>query len=105
MKKALALVLIFLCSVMSPLAGAATVETQFKDGSTSYTHTFSGSGNGTAGVVSIPYGAEVTAATFNLRGEASSTSWTNFTTAAQLPPHPSSTSPETTSKPKALPFS
>jgi len=84
MKKAFALVLIFLCSVMSPLAGAASTETQFKDGSTSYTHTFSGSGNGTAGVVSIPYGAEVTAATFNLRGEASSTSWTNFTTAAQL---------------------
>ncbi|MCH1461711.1 MAG: hypothetical protein L7U25_05070 [Candidatus Poseidonia sp.] len=58
----------------------ATTETQFKDGSTSYEHTFSSSGNGTAGVVSIPYGAEVTSAQFNIRGDASSTSWTNFTT-------------------------
>ena len=84
MRKAVALVLIFLLSVLSPLAAASTTETQFKDGSTSYTHTFTGLGNGTAGVVSIPYGAEVTAASFNLRGEASSTAYTNFTTSDHL---------------------
>jgi hypothetical protein len=80
MRRAIFLVLVFLCSIASPLAAAATTETQFKDGSTSYSHTFSQKGEGPAGVVTIPYGAEVTSASFNLRGEASSTAWTNFTT-------------------------
>jgi len=80
MRLAMFLTLLFVLSTLSPLAAGATTETQFKDGSTSYEHTFSGSGNGTAGVVSIPYGAEVTSAQFNIRGDASSTSWTNFTT-------------------------
>ena len=80
MRRALFLTLVFVLSTLSPLAMGATTETQFKDGSTSYEHTFSSSGDGTAGVVSIPYGAEVTSAQFNIRGDASSTSWTNFTT-------------------------
>ena len=80
MQRAIFLVLIFLCSLAAPLAGAATTETQFKDGTTSYSHTFSQKGEGAAGVVTIPYGAEVTSASFNLRGEASQTSWTNWTT-------------------------
>jgi len=80
MHRALFLVSVFLLSVLSPLAGAATTETQFKDGTTSYSHTFSQKGVGSAGVVTIPYGAEVTSATFNLRGDASSTAYTNFTT-------------------------
>ena len=79
MQRALFLVMVFLLSVLSPLAGAATTETQFKDGTTSYSHTFSQKGEGAAGVVSIPYGAEVTSASFSLRGDASSTSYTNFT--------------------------
>ena len=79
MQRAIFLILVFLCSIASPLAGAATTETQFKDGTTSYSHTFSQKGEGAAGVVTIPFGAEVTSASFNLRGEASSTSWTNFT--------------------------
>ena len=80
MQRAVFLVFVFLCSLASPLAGAATTETQFKDGTTSYSHTFSQKGQGAAGVVNIPYGAEVTSASFNLRGEASQTSWTNWTT-------------------------
>jgi hypothetical protein len=80
MRRAIFLSLLFVVSMLSPLAIASTTETQFKDGSTSYSHTFSQAGNGTAGVVSIPYGAEVTSAEFNLRGEASQTSWTNFST-------------------------
>ena len=80
MRRAIFLSLLFVVSMLSPLAIASTTETQFKDGSTSYSHTFSTTGNGTAGVVSIPYGAEVTSAEFNLRGDASQTSWTNFTT-------------------------
>ena len=80
MRRALLLVLIFTLSTLTPLASGATTETQFKDGTTSFSYTFTGTGNGTAGVVSMPYGAEVTAATFNLNGEASTTSWINWTT-------------------------
>ena len=82
MHRALFLTLVFVLSVMSPLAGAATTETQFKDGTTSYEHTFSQKGVGPAGVVALPIGAEVQSATFNLLGEASTTTYTNFTTDA-----------------------
>ena len=80
MRCAIFLTLVFVLSVMSPLAGAATTETQFKDGSTSYEHTFSQKGTGPAGVVTMPIGANVQSATFRLLGEASTTSYTNFTT-------------------------
>ena len=73
MRRAIFLSLIFVVSMLSPLAIAATTETQFKDGTTSYSHTFSQTGTGSAGVVSIPYGADVTSAQFNLRGDASQT--------------------------------
>ena len=46
MRQAIFLTLLFVLSVMSPLAAAATTETQFKDGSTSYEHTFSQKGTG-----------------------------------------------------------
>ena len=68
------IVLIFLVSSLSPLVGAATTETKFNDGSTSYSHTFSGQGTGQAGEVTIPYGAEVTQAEFELEGKASGSS-------------------------------
>ena len=64
MQKALFLTLIFTLSVMAPLASSATTETQFKGGTTSYEHTFNGQGNGSAGVITFPYGAEVTSAQF-----------------------------------------
>jgi len=73
------IVLIFLVSSLSPLASAATTETKFNDGSTSYSHTFSGQGTGQAGEITIPYGAEVTQAEFELEGKASGSSWTNLT--------------------------
>ena len=79
MRKALFLVLLFFVSVMAPLASAATTETQFKGGATSYTKTFSGQGNGSAGVITFPYGSEVTSAQFNFLGEASTTTWSNLT--------------------------
>ena len=84
MQKALFLTLLFLMSLVAPMASSATVETQFTDGTSSYRHTFSGTGSGTAGELTIPWGAEVTAAQFNLRGEASSTSYSNFTTDAHF---------------------
>ena len=64
---------------MAPLASSATTETQFKGGTTSYTHTFNGQGTGSAGVITFPFGAEVTSAQFNFLGEASTTTWSNFT--------------------------
>ncbi|DAC71462.1 MAG TPA: hypothetical protein D7I16_00370, partial [Candidatus Poseidoniales archaeon] len=64
---------------MAPLASSATTETQFKGGATSYTHTFNGQGTGSAGVITFPFGAEVTSAQFNFLGEASTTTWSNFT--------------------------
>ena len=80
MHRAIFLTLVFVLSVMSPLAGAANTETQFKDGTTSYEHTFSAKGSGAAGEISLPIGADVQSASFSLLGEASTTSWTNFTT-------------------------
>ena len=82
MRLAILLTLIFITSILAPLAISATTETQFNDGTTTYEHTFSGSGTGTAGVLSIPYGAEVTAAEFRLTGEASNTAYTNYSTNA-----------------------
>ena len=64
---------------MSPIALAGVTETQFQDGSTSYTHTFSGIGNGFAGNLTFPYGAEVTSASFDIAGQPSSTTWGNLT--------------------------
>ena len=79
MRKAVFLVLLFFISVMAPLASSATTETQFKGGATSYTKTFSGQGNGSAGAITFPFGAEVTSAQFNFLGEASTTTWSNLT--------------------------
>jgi len=79
MKKSLFLCAIFLMSLFSPVALAGVTETQFQDGSTSYTHTFTGTGDGFAGNLSFPYGAEVTAASFDISGESSSTNWANLT--------------------------
>ena len=74
------LVWLMLAASIAPLAAASSTETQFSDGTTSYTHTFSGAGTGsTAGVV-MPIGAEGTGATFNLLGEAATTTWANAST-------------------------
>ena len=73
------LVALFLLSLFSPIVASDVTETQFKDGSTSYTHTFTGTGNGTAGVLAFPYGAEVTSASFDINGKPSTTTWGNLT--------------------------
>ena len=80
MKKSLFLATIFIISILSPIALADVTETQFQDGSTSYTHTFTGTGDGFAGNLTFPYGAEVSSATFDLAGHPSSTTWGNLTT-------------------------
>ena len=80
MRKSLFLTTIFVLSVISPISLAGVTETQFQDGSTSYTHTFSGTGNGFAGNLTFPYGAEVTSASFDVAGQPSSTTWGNLST-------------------------
>ena len=79
MRTALFLVTLFLVSLSSPLAAGDVTETQFNDGSSTYTHTFQGTGDGKAGNLTFPYGAEVTSASFDLTGKASTTSWGNYT--------------------------
>jgi len=80
MRKSLFLTAIFVLSVLSPMALADVTETQFQDGSTSYTHTFSGTGDAFAGNLTFPYGAEVSSASFDIAGEPSTTTWGNLTT-------------------------
>ena len=80
MRTSIILSALFLISSMAPLAIADVTETQFNDGSTSYTHTFQGQGNGSAGVLTFPYGASVSSAEFNVKGEPSNTIYSNFTT-------------------------
>lgn len=79
LKRALFLISLFLVSIYAPLASSSMTANQFDDGSTSFQHSFTASGDVNAGEITMPYGAEVTDATFRLRGEASQTSWTNFT--------------------------
>ena len=79
MQKSIFLVAIFLASIMSPLASADVTETQFDDGTTTYTQTFQGTGYGVAGNITLPYGAEVTSASFDLTGAPSTTTWGNMT--------------------------
>ena len=79
MQKSIFLSAIFVLSMLSPMAVADVTETQFQDGTTTYTHTFSGTGNGFAGNLTFPYGAEVTSASFDIAGKPSSTTWGNLT--------------------------
>ena len=76
---AINLVAIMLICSLLPFASAATTETQFADGSTSFSHTFAGSGSGDTAGVNLPFGAEVTSASFSLTGTPSMTSWANAT--------------------------
>ena len=69
---------------MSPLASGGVTETQFDNGTTSYTQTFTGTGYGVAGNLTFPYGAEVTAASFDITGEPSTTTWSNLTNDADF---------------------
>ena len=74
------LVTLFCLSMISPLAQSDTTTSTFDDGTTSFEHKFSSAGITNAGEITMPYGAEVTEAEFNIRGEASQTTFTNFTT-------------------------
>jgi hypothetical protein len=84
MKKiAIFILSLFLFSSALPLASAVT-ETQYSDGTTTFTHVFSQSGDvGTPGVT-LPYGANVESVEFEVEGSASTSTWMNRTTNADF---------------------
>ena len=67
-----------------PAVSGGVTETQFTNGLTSSTHTFTGTGNSSAGEISIPYGAVITDSEFTLTGLPSSESYGNLSTDADF---------------------
>jgi hypothetical protein len=72
-----------LFSYTLPFASAVT-ETQFSDGTTTFTHVFSGNGDSSTPGVTMPYGANVERVEFEVEGSASTTNWFNRTTNADF---------------------
>ena len=72
-----------LFSYALPLASAAT-ETQFTDGTSTYTHVFSQAGDSPTPGVTLPYGADVQNVEFEIEGSASTATWMNRTTSADF---------------------
>ena len=71
---------------MSPLVSAATTETQFADGTTTFSHSFTSATGGDAQTpgITLPYGAAVTQARFSIEGTAQNTQWENRTTNSEF---------------------
>ena len=71
---------------MSPLVSAATTETQFADGTTTFSHSFTSATGGDAQTpgITLPYGAAVTQARFSIEGTAQNTQWENRTTDSEF---------------------
>jgi len=72
-----------LFSYALPLADAAT-ETQFTDGTSTFTHVFSQAGDSPTPGVTLPYGADVQNVEFEVEGSASTSTWMNRTTNADF---------------------
>jgi hypothetical protein len=89
---------LMLLSTTLSFAIAATTETQFADGTTNFSHTFAGQGNGGTAGVNMPYGAEVTSASFSITGEPSTTTWANASTNTHFG------GPSTTDGPMNVPY-
>ena len=77
-KVAISILAILLFSTALPLASAVT-ETQFSDGSTTFTHVFSQAGDAATQGVTLPDGAEVSEVEFEIEGSSSTQSWFNRT--------------------------
>ena len=87
MKRCALFMLVLLVGIsMSPIAAAATNETQFADGTTTFSHSFTAGNGGDAQTpgVTLPYGAAVTDARFVVEGTAQNTQWENRTTNADF---------------------
>ena len=80
---AIFIVATFLFSTTLPFASAAT-ETQFSDGSTTFTRVFSANGDADTPGVTLPYGAEVSDVEIEIEGSSSTQSWFNRTSNADF---------------------
>ena len=80
---AIFIVATFLFSTALPFATAVT-ETQFSDGSTTFTRVFSSSGDASTPGVTLPYGADVSDVELEIEGSSSTQSWFNRTTNADF---------------------
>ena len=69
---------LFVFSMILPFASAVN-ETQYSDGSTTFSHIFTQSGAASTPGVTMPYGANVANAEFELEGTPSTTNWMNLT--------------------------
>ena len=78
-KTAILILSVLLFSYGLPLANAAT-ETQFTDGTSTFTHVFSQAGDSPTPGVTLPYGADVQNVEFEIEGSASTSTWMNRTT-------------------------
>jgi len=68
-----------LAMIFLPFAHAATSETKFDDGNSTWSHIYTAAGGASTPGVTLPIGALITDAEFNLTGEASTTQWLNGT--------------------------
>ena len=87
MKRRAMFMLVLLIGIsLSPIASGATNETQFADGTTTFSHSFTAGNGGDAQTpgVTLPYGAAVTDARFVVEGTAQNTQWENRTTNADF---------------------
>lgn len=84
MKRAILMCILMLTVTFVPAVSGGVTETQFTNGLTSSTHTFTGTGNSSAGEISIPYGAVITDSEFTLTGLPSSESYGNLSTDADF---------------------
>ena len=82
-KIAIFIVATFLFSTAMPLASAVT-ETQFSDGSSTFTHVFSQGGDAATPGVTLPFGADVSDVEIELEGSSSTQSWFNRTSNADF---------------------
>ena len=82
-KIAIFIVATFLFSTAIPLASAVT-ETQFSDGSSTFTHVFSQGGDAATPGVTLPFGADVSDVEIELEGSSSTQSWFNRTSNADF---------------------
>ena len=82
-KMAIFILSLFLFSSALPLASAVT-ETQYSDGTSTFTHVFSQSGDVATPGVTLPYGANVESVEFEVEGSASTSTWMNRTTNADF---------------------
>ena len=71
---------------LSPLVSAVTTETQFADGTTTFSHSYTSATGGDAQTpgITLPYGAAVTQASFSIEGTAQNTQWENRTTDSEF---------------------